>query len=118
MSQSIIARYVNPWKHKREQEELRQVQALRNRDGDECRRCRRPMRFDLTRGHDSGPKVEPILSAPAAGGQGLGNPLDNFCLTHRRCIADTADMTGEVKERVRRKSEVELFANAHSRRRA
>jgi hypothetical protein len=114
MSQSTIVRFINPWKHKRDQEELRQVQALRNRDGDECRRCRRPMRFDLTRGHDSGPKVEPIVSAPAAGAQ----PLDNFCLTHRRCIADAADMTREVKERVRRKSEAELFANARSRRRA
>jgi hypothetical protein len=113
MSQSTIARFVNPWKFKREQEELARVHALRQRDGDECRRCRRPLRFDLTSAHDLGPKVETILSGPAP-----AQPLDNLCLTHRRCIADAPDSTSEVKERVRRKNEAELFANARSRRRA
>jgi hypothetical protein len=112
MSNASIVRFVNPWKFKREQEELARMQALRMRDGDDCRRCRRPLRFDLTSGHDMGPKVEAILSAD-------GPPsLDNLCLTHRRCNGEGADHTGEVRERVRRKNEAELFANARSRRRA
>jgi hypothetical protein len=50
MSRSMIARYLNPWKHKRE-EEQRRIAMLRSRDGDTCSRCRRPLRFDLTPGH-------------------------------------------------------------------
>jgi hypothetical protein len=112
MSNASIVRFVNPWKFKREQEELARVLALRARDGDDCRRCRRPVRFDLTSGHDMGPRVETILSAAAS------TPLDNLCLTHRRCNGEGADQTREVKERVRRKNEAELFAKARSRRSA
>jgi len=114
MSNASIVRFVNPWKFKREQEELARVQALRARDGDDCRRCRRPVRFDLTSGHDMGPRVETILSGGADGPQSL----DTLCLTHRRCNGEGADHTREVQERVRRKNEAELFANARSRRRA
>src|SRR5690349_18280876 len=103
MSQSIIARYLNPWKFKREQEELQRVAELRQRDGDDCRRCRRPMRFDLTAGHDQGPRIE-------------NTPTGEQFLTHLRCNAKGADNTAEVTARVRRKNEAELFAN--SRRRA
>jgi hypothetical protein len=111
MTSSILTRYVNPWKHKREQEELRRVTALRQRDGDECRRCRRPMRFDLPSGHDLGPTIEEI--APALDHD---EPvLENFCLTHRRCNADAADNTREVVDRVRRKNEAELFARSRKR---
>jgi hypothetical protein len=111
MSSSILARYVNPWKYKREQEELQRVTALRERDGDDCRRCRRPMRFDLQSGHDLGPKIEEI--APALEGQ---EPvLENLCLTHRRCNADAADNTREVVDRARRKNEAELFAKSRKR---
>lgn len=110
MSSASIIRFVNPWKFKREQEELARVQALRARDGDACRRCRRPLRFDLTSGHDMGPKIENIASDHDDG-------LDGLCLTHRRCNGEGADHTREVKERVRRKNEAELFANARSRRR-
>jgi hypothetical protein len=111
MSRSIIARYVNPWKYKREQAEAARVAALRSRDGDECRRCRRPLRFDLTAGHDLGPKVEEI--APTSEGEVFA--LDALCLTHRRCNAVGADDTAEVTERARRKNEAELFARSRKR---
>jgi hypothetical protein len=111
MSRSIIARYVNPWKYKREQEEAAWLAALLARDGDECRRCRRPMRFDLTPGHDLGPKVEEVAPAPA----GEAPPLESLCLTHRRCNAAGADNTAEVTERARRKNEAELFGKARRR---
>ena len=99
MRQSSIARYVNPWKYRRQQEELQRVAELRQRDGDDCRRCRRPMRFDLTAGHDSGPKIEQT-------------PSGAHCLTHVRCNAQGADNTAEVTARVRRRNEAELFAKS------
>ena len=111
MSRSIIVRYVNPWKYKREQEEAARVAALRSRDGDECRRCRRPLRFDLTPGHDLGPKVEEIAPTP----DGEIAALESLCLTHRRCNAAGADNTAEVTERARRKNEAELFAKSRKR---
>ena len=109
MSSTTILRFVNPRKFRREQEAHR-LDALRKRDGDECRRCRRPMRFDLADGHDLGARVEQLL--PGA------EELENLCLTHRRCIPDSADVTPQVLERVRRKSEAELFSKARTRRRA
>jgi hypothetical protein len=109
MEQSgIIAKYL-PWTVRREKERQQRVAALRQRDGDDCRRCRRPMRFDLVAGHDLGPKVERIESGDI-------DAFENFCLTHMRCNAQSADNTAEVTERVRRKNEAELFTN--SRRRA
>jgi hypothetical protein len=99
MSQPIIARYLNPWRFKREQQELQRVAELRKRDGDDCRRCRRPMRFNLTTGHDLGPRVESI-------------PTGEQCLTHVRCNAQGTDNTAEVTARVRRKNEAELFASS------
>jgi hypothetical protein len=110
MLRSVIARFVIPWKYRARQERER-LTALRARDGDDCRRCRRPMRFDLPPGHDWGAKVEPIVTAG-----GDGHPLDDFCLCHRRCNAEAADNTREVQERVRRKNEAELFAGARKRR--
>ncbi len=107
---SIVVKYLAPWKHKRELEEQRLAE-LRRRDGDDCRRCRRPMRFDLTDGHDLGPKVEAIEPSP----NGAPPPLDNLCLTHRRCNTEPADFTAEVKERIRRKNEAELFTRARKR---
>jgi hypothetical protein len=114
MSRSIIARYVTPWVFKREQEEQRRIAELRSRDGDTCRRCRRPIRFDLIRGHDKGPAIEPMVSASSEEPQ----PLGNLCLCHGRCNADASDNTLEVTERVRRKSEVELFAKSRPVRKA
>ena len=111
MSQSIIARYVTPWKFRRAQEQLRRITELRARDGDDCRRCRRVLRFDLPDGHDLGPKLEQI----AAAAPGEPQLLDNFCLAHRRCNADGVDATSEVQERVRRKSEAALFVKSRKR---
>lgn len=114
MGRSIIARYMTPWVFKREREEERRVAELRSRDGDNCRRCRRPIRFDLTRGHDKGPAIEPIASAASEDPQAL----ENLCLCHSRCNADAGDNTLEVTERVRRKSEAELFARSRPIRKA
>ena|SRR5437762_11674694 len=113
MPASTIARYLNPWKHKREQERLRRVQALRSRDGEECRRCRRPMRFDFPAGHDLTARIEQILSIP----DDAAETLDNLCLTHRRCNAESADYTAEVQERVRRKAEADLLSRSRKRNR-
>ena len=110
MRLTIIARYINPWKHKRDQERAC-VQALRQRDGDDCRRCRRPLRFDLTRGHDLGPAIA-VIPNGAGGGE-----IDRLCLTHGRCNPSMIDHTGEVLERIRRKNEAELLAKPRRQRR-
>ncbi len=114
MSRNWIARTVMPWVSKREREEQQRVAELRGRDGDNCRRCRRPIRFDLTRGHDKGPKLEAI--EPISTGE--PQPIENLCLCHARCNADSGDNTNEVTERVRRKAEAELFARPRSVKRA
>ena len=101
----MIAKYVTPWKFRREQHAQR-VAALRHRDGDDCRRCRRPIRFDLTPGHDKGPKIEGDAADEQA--------LDDLFLCHGRCNAAGADHTAEVTERIRRKSEAALFAKARA----
>ena len=108
---TTIARFVSPWKFRREQEKAARVRALRQRDGDECRRCRRSMRFDLPAGHDQAAWVQPILYSAGAEEESL----DNLCLTHRRCNVASADNTDEVTERTRRKQEAELFSKARKR---
>ena len=113
MPKTSIAKYLNPWKFKREEKQKR-FQALRERDGDACWRCRRQMRFDLPRGHDLAPTIEHFrLESKADAGD-----LENFCLCHGRCNRLMADATPEVKERVRLKSEAELFARARKSRAA
>lgn len=109
---SVIVRYVNPWKYRREQNEER-VRALRQRDGDTCRRCKRAIRFDLADGHDFGPKVVPIELTVG------DEPLDlaNLCLTHGRCNAKHGCDTAEVKERARIKHEAALFETSRRKRR-
>src|SRR3954470_8340567 len=107
---SSIVRFVIPWKYRREQDEQR-LRALPSRDGDECRRCRRPMRFDLPAGHDQGACVQPIHF----GAEAEEAAFDNLCLTHRRCNTVAADHTSEVTERIRRKQEAELFSKARKR---
>ena len=108
--QGPIARYLNPWGFRREQQA--RLLALRQRDGEECRRCRRPIRFDLPAGHDLGVRIEPIVPGKANG------ELDNFCLTHGRCNANAGDDTGEVLKRLRPKREAELFVKARKKRKA
>ena len=110
MPDRSIARYLNPWKLKRERAAER-VQALRARDGDNCARCRRPLRFDLPDGHDQAPKIEPRPAAQC------GNALDSRCLCHTRCNAGKVDHTGDVAERMRRKAEAELFTKARGKKR-
>ena len=45
-------------------------------------------------------------------------PVENLCLCHGRCNADSGDNTLEVTERVRRRSEAALFARSRKRARA
>ena len=110
MSRTIIAKYVTPWRFRREQREQR-VSALRQRDGENCRRCRREIRFDLPLGHDKAPTIESALPDPANEEGGL----DHLFLCHVRCNAAGADNTAEVTERIRRRSEAQLFAKPRSR---
>lgn len=112
MSSSVIIKYVNPWKFRRDQKAA-QVAALRHRDGDRCTRCKREMRFDLQDGHDLMPKIEEI----AFGNDGATAALDNLCLTHIRCNAKHGCDTAEVKERARIKNEAALFAKSKQKRR-
>ena len=108
MTRSFIAKYVSPWALRKDKQLLQRVAALRERDGDNCRRCRRPIRFDLTRGHDKGPTIQRIAIDAVAEPQGL----DELCLCHLRCHAAGADNTDEVTERIRRKSEAELLSSS------
>jgi hypothetical protein len=108
---SSIARFVTPFKYRRDQEEAARIRLLRQRDGDECRRCRRPMRFDLPAGHDQGAWVQPVLYEVGTN----ETSFDNLCLTHRRCNAASADHTAEVTDRIRRKQEAELFSKSRKR---
>ena len=112
MTGSIIIKYVNPWKFRREQNALR-LAALRRRDGDNCKRCKRPLRFDLPDGHDAMPRIEQII----AGVSDESDGLDNLCLTHVRCNAKHGCDTAEVKERARIKNEAALFAKSKQNRR-
>ena len=113
MSRTTIAKYVTPWKFRRE-EEQRRLHALRQRDGDDCRRCRRPLRFDLPRGHDQGAKVEQIASDSATG----TGEFENLCLCHGRCNSEPADFTAEVKERIRLRNEADLLSRSRTRKRS
>lgn len=106
MTRSSILTYITPWALGRDKKMQQKVAALRERDGDNCRRCRRPIRFDLPRGHDKGPKIECIAPDSAEEAQ----RVDNFCLCHGRCNAAGADNTDEVTERIRRKNEAALLS--------
>ena len=113
MPRPSIVRYLNPWKLKREREAER-LAALRARDGDDCARCRRPMRFDLPDGHDQGAAVEPVVLGAASN----GIALDNLRLCHARCNPSGVDHTDEVLERARLKNEAALFAKSRKKRAA
>ena len=89
------------------------MSALRERDGDNCRRCRRPIRFDLPSGHDRGARIEPVGAGPSS-----HKSIDGLCLTHGRCNSEPADHTAEVRERLRPKREAELFSKARRKRKA
>jgi hypothetical protein len=116
MSRPTLVRFLNPLKYKREQERERRIAELRARDGDDCRRCRRPLRFDLPAGHDLGPRLEPVDRRQP--GEAKAVSLEALCLTHGRCNAAGTDHTSQVQERIRRKAEAELFARAKRKRKA
>lgn len=97
---SGIARYLNPWTLKRDKRRERLAE-LRRRDGDHCRRCRRPMRFDLPPGHDEAPTIEQFGPRP----KGRTVALDKLVLCHVRCNGVTVDNTAQVQERLRRRAE-------------
>jgi hypothetical protein len=107
---SVIIKYLNPWKFRRQEQE-RRVAELRRLGGDNCSRCRRPIRFDLPDGHDLSPRIEPVLHAANGGDE----EFSNLCLTHGRCNPAGADHTVEAKDRIRRKNEAELFSKAKRR---
>ena len=113
MADLSLTRFLNPWKHRRE-ELRRRVELLRQRDGDACRRCRRPIRFELPAGHDQGVRIEAISS----GAEASADRLDNSCLTHGRCNVGGQDHTATISERLRPQREAELFAKAREKRRA
>ena len=89
------------------------MRTLRQRDGDACARCRRPLSFDLPAGHDQGAAIEPVVPLAAGGSKALGNHR----LCHGRCFAPGLDHTDEVTERMRRKSEAELLSKSRKGRR-
>ena len=97
------------------EQELRKLAALRQRDGDRCRRCRRPIRFDLPAGHDQGVRIEQLVPSAATKAT---DDLANLCLTHGRCNAKAGDDTGEVRERLRPQREADLFTKARRKRKA
>jgi hypothetical protein len=96
MPQRAIAKFLRPWTFGRDKKQLR-VNELRRRDGDNCRRCRRPMRFDLPRGNDMAPTILQILPEP----RGSRAALENLCLCHGHCNRHPGDNTPEVRERRR-----------------
>lgn len=99
-----LVRYLNPWKHRRQLEASR-LAALRARDGDNCARCRRPLRFDLPDGHDQGFRIEPL----APGLPISAEAIDHVRLCHPRCNPSGIDHTDEVTTRARLKNEAALF---------
>jgi hypothetical protein len=110
---ATLAKYLNPWKFRREEAARQErVAELRRRDGDNCQRCRRLIRFDLPHGYDQAPKFHEL--APALNEE-LLPPIESQCLVHVRCNAAGADNTAEVTERVRRKSEAALFSKERKR---
>jgi hypothetical protein len=113
MSRSFLARYVSPWTLRKDKEQQQRIAAIRNRDGENCRRCRRPMAFDLPAGHERGPKIERI----AGSANGEVEAIEDLCLCHVRCNSAGEDHTDEVQERLRRKAEAALLPKSRKARR-
>lgn len=111
MSCFSLARYVSPWNSKKAKERNARIAELRSRDGDNCRRCRRALRFDLPDGHEKAPTILDLAETP----NGEPPALDTLVLCHARCNAGEADLTAEVTERIRRRNEADLFAKAKKR---
>lgn len=99
MTAKSLARYLIPWRLGRDRAQ-QLIDALRRRDGDHCRRCRRPLRFDLPHGHDKAPT--PVTIGPAVGGAAA---LDRLVLCHTRCNPGMVDHTAEVQQRLQSRDE-------------
>ena len=112
MANALLLRLLNPRKFRRDKADA-QVRALKQRDGDNCARCRRPIRFDFPAGADQSPAIEPVIGKTSE-----NEALNGLRLCHRRCTLGGVDHTGEVTERVRRKNEAALFSKSRKRRAA
>lgn len=111
MPVSTLSRYLTPWRFKRRQAEAR-IGALRERDGERCARCRRPISFERPAGHDLAAKIERVRTGPGP------DRLDDLCLTHGRCNTPGRDHTDEVMDRLRPTREADLFVKAREKRAA
>ena len=103
MAQRLLL-MINP-RLRRRTREAAAIAELRSRDGENCARCRRPLRFDLPAGHDQGARIETT---------GQAKPV----LTHGRCNLPGRDQTEEVMERLRPSREAALFAKSRKKRAA
>ena len=101
---TFLSKHLNPWKAKRARQEQRLAE-LRQRGGDDCARCRRPLRFDLPPGHDQGARIEEVATG-------------DFRLCHARCNPAGKDDTGAVLARARVKNEAALFERSRRQRAA
>ena len=108
---STLLKYLRPWRLKRDRAAER-LAALRARDGGNCARCRRPIRFDRPPGHDMAPRIETLVSS-----HGI-TAMENLCLTHGRCNAQGQDPTQAVNDRLRLTREADLLSKRRSKRRA
>ena len=96
MARKFAAKYLNPWMFAREAKRAR-VQALRDRDGDTCWRCHRPMRFGSPFNCGKSATIEHKLPK-SLGGTGQ---LDNLVLCHVGCNRHLGANPAEQKERMR-----------------
>lgn len=107
---AAIFRYLNPRLLRRDRL-MDQVERLRARDGESCRRCRRPMRFDLPIGHDLAPAIEQTSPTPRRGDPDLREAY----LCHGRCNIPGRDHTEAALERLRPQREAELLSKGRRR---
>ena len=73
------------------------IAALRARDGDDCWRCNRPMRFEGVPNRGKAATIEHVLSRSKGGGDDPGN----LRLCHVGCNRHLADHAPDQKERMR-----------------
>ncbi len=83
------------WVHRRLRK--RRIAALRTRDGGDCWRCNRPMRFEGPPNCGKAATIEHVLPRSKGG----GNDLANLRLCHVGCNRHLADHAPEQKERMR-----------------
>lgn len=84
------------WAHKLVKKK-RRFAAIRARDGDDCWRCHRPMRFEGPPNCGKAATIEHITPRSKGG----TDDLDNLRLCHVGCNRHLADHPPEQKERMR-----------------